>query len=215
MGHSTYWGYSGNTSLLHCTLHHPQDKMMLVSSAYNIIRTFWPSIIFCLLCTVVTPTDAESMRDGLENMEAAIETMKNELNRQQQEMTAATKYSNLIIPGTTSGKMTWGEAWSRCTTMGASPFIPRTPQDFKMFKMVRAALGGTNHFWIPASDLLEEGTLQWWNGEVAGDEGLVWNDGTTLYGNSAGDDCTIMVSGAAYISGGGAGMTDCTGKFYG
>merc|ERR1712106_251504 len=196
MGHSTYWGYSGNTSLLHCTLHHPQDKMMLVSSAYNIIRTFWPSIIFCVLCTVVTPTDAESMRDGLENMEAAIETMKNELNRQEQEMTAATKYSNIIIPGKTSGLMTWVDAWSRCSTMGASPFIPRTLQDFKMFQMVRAALGN-NNFWIPAADLLEEGTLQWWNGEGAGGEGLVWLEGITLRNNNAENDCTLMVAAGA------------------
>ncbi|CAL4118480.1 unnamed protein product, partial [Meganyctiphanes norvegica] len=66
-------------------------------------------------------------------------------------------WASLIIPATTTTKMTWVDSWSRCVSLGAQPFVPRTPQDYEIIKTVRAALGG--YLWVPASDLIQEGSL--------------------------------------------------------
>ncbi|CAL4108414.1 unnamed protein product, partial [Meganyctiphanes norvegica] len=109
---------------------------------------------------------------------------------EEKDATKETKWSHLIIPTSSTTKMNWLDSWSRCGSLGAIPFVPKTRQDYEMMKSVRVTIG--SFMWLPASDLAEEGSLKWWDGTVAtASPGLVWRDGEELRYKSEDNDCVF------------------------
>ncbi|CAL4096540.1 unnamed protein product [Meganyctiphanes norvegica] len=122
-----------------------------------------------------------------------------------------TKWSSLIIPSSGTSKMSWVDAWSRCQSLDAQPFVPRTLRDFEVIKSVRVALGCC--LWLPASDLAQEGVLRWWDGQDAGGSAvLMWVNGQDLYWNTEEHDCVI--SGGSDSETTGVHMWDCRKQQY-
>ncbi|CAL4124011.1 unnamed protein product [Meganyctiphanes norvegica] len=88
--------------------------------------------------------------------------------------------------------MSWLDSWSRCQSLGAQPFVPRTLRDFEVIKSVRLALGEQTALWLPASDLSQEGILKWWDGkDASGSQGLVWVGNQELHDNKEAHDCLM------------------------
>ncbi|CAL4176483.1 unnamed protein product, partial [Meganyctiphanes norvegica] len=95
---------------------------------------------------------------------------------------------------TTDSKSNYDFAMSFCNQFGAKPFIPRTMKDYRFYKEARRTLD--YYQWLPANDRVQEGTLQWYTGEVASDISLwEWAGDEVLHSHSGYDkDCLMYGS---------------------
>ncbi|CAL4060040.1 unnamed protein product [Meganyctiphanes norvegica] len=85
-------------------------------------------------------------------------------------------------------------AMSFCNQFDAKPFIPRTRADYQFYKEVRRILN--TYQWLPANDRVQEGTLQWYTGEVASDISFWdWSQNKVMNSNSDADSDCLMYGG--------------------
>ncbi|CAL4123340.1 unnamed protein product, partial [Meganyctiphanes norvegica] len=106
---------------------------------------------------------------------------------------AKVKWSSLMFstPERLGAGLTWMASLNTCWKKGALPFVPKTPEEFQMYQMMRKIYDVD--IWLPASDVVQEGKLVWFDGQDAmGSDWLIWHSGTELHDNSDDKDCLVM-----------------------
>ncbi|CAL4066047.1 unnamed protein product [Meganyctiphanes norvegica] len=104
-------------------------------------------------------------------------------------------FNDRLIRRTTNNdpRSKYDAAMSFCNQFSAKPFIPRTMADYQLYKEVRSTLD--QYQWLPANDRVQEGTLQWYTGEVASDISYWdWANNQDMQYNSPNNDCLFYGS---------------------
>ncbi|CAL4085261.1 unnamed protein product, partial [Meganyctiphanes norvegica] len=118
-----------------------------------------------------------------------------EINRRIDELNeqAEVRWSSLMFstPDSFGAGLTWMSSLNKCWKETALPFVPKTHEDFQMYQMMRKIYDVD--VWLPASDVVQEGNLVWFDGQDAmGSDWLIWQSGTELYDNSVDNDCLVL-----------------------
>ncbi|CAL4063687.1 unnamed protein product, partial [Meganyctiphanes norvegica] len=75
-----------------------------------------------------------------------------------------TSYNDRIVllPTALGGTvLSWHDSVSRCSRHGAVPFIPKSVDDFRYIQQVNTDIGSGSGIWLPASDHVTEGVVNW------------------------------------------------------
>ena len=80
-----------------------------------------------------------------------------------------------------------------CDNFNAVPFIPKTPDDYKLYSDVHHSWDGLEYYmWLPLNDRTTEGVLRWYNDMVAVNTSLFsWQREEVMSFNGKSRDCAF------------------------
>ncbi|CAL4069313.1 unnamed protein product, partial [Meganyctiphanes norvegica] len=150
-------------------------------------------IIFCSIDRITSQVDhGGSPMPGNSNCtNLRMEEINRRIDKLQEQ--ADVRWSSLMFstPDRFGAGLTWMASLNECWKKTALPFVPKSAEDYQMYQMMRKIYDVD--VWLPASDVVQEGKLVWFDGQDAmGTDWLIWKSGTEFYGNSADKDCLVM-----------------------